>query len=520
MHFEREEDLGFRDKDILYSWESFQKNNFDKPLSFFKQFYKKSIKEGPLYLIPETKYSLSEDQQQVYNIISKDILQGLPQQQLYLISAMAGSGKGTLVETLYSCAMRNGIQAKIATPTGISATRFPCVAATIHSSLGIPLGKTAEEIISMPVSDKVISAWKNVKLFFIDEVFLLSSTFFYIINKKLQQIFCNSRPFGNCSVICLGDVLQNMCIGGTPLYSERESDSEICEQGRNLYRSITRVFMLTKNHRQKDKLYSRILEGLKHNKLSPEDLFMINSRHESVLHESEKNGFRDAIYIALKRDAVLHRNKEMLIKSEKPVLFTHARRFGADDEGVLPLYLAEGCPLILNQNINVNMGLVNGTFGYCRGVIIKERNPINSFGSHVPKPLCVLMEFPEINGRQLSGNIFPIFPQSKNIEKDSKSSFYDAVFPLETFYAATIVKVQGKTIPKVIVRVQPWFDWAPFFVAMSRVSNLTDLMIVGDLYSPDLFPRSNRLYDQKIRELVRLENLVRDENLIVQKNSL
>lgn len=511
-----EEELGFREKDISYDWETFEKNNFDKSLSYFKQFYRKSLQEGPIARVTENQYTLSEDQQYVYDAISKDIKQGLTHQQLYLVQSSQGCGKGILVETLYFCALRNGIQARIATLSGVAASRFPCLASTLHSSLSIPLGKTAEEIISMPVSSNVINSWKNVKLFFIDEIFLLSSTFLYIIHKKLQQIFCNSHPFGNISLVCLGDILQSMCIGGTPLYLNTESDSEISERGRKLYLSIKNVFMLTKNHRQKDKEYSRILECLKHNQLNPEDLFLINSRHERNLQECEKNEFHEALYIALKRDAVLNRNKEMLYKSEKPVMFTHARRFGAADGGIIPLYLAEGCPLILNENINVNMNLVNGSLGICRGIIIKDRNPnkANVFGSQKPKPVCVLIEFPEINGRQLNGNIFPIFPQSKNIERDFQATFQTSVFPLETFYAATIIKIQGKTLPKVIVKVEPWYDWAPFFVAMSRVSNLSDLMIVGDFYSPDLFPHHNRSYMQKMCELNRLETLAENVKLI------
>lgn len=199
----------------------------------------------------------------------------------------------------------------------------------------------------------------------------------------------------------------------------------------------------------------------------------------------------------------------MLYKSEKPVIFSHARRFGAADDGILPLYLAEGCPLILIENINVNMGLVNGKFGYYRGIIIKDRNPtrVNAFGSHIPKPLCVLVEFPGMNGRQLNQNIFPIFPQSKNVAKDVTTSFQTSLFPLEAFYAATIVKIQGRSLQKVIVKVQSWYDWVPFFVAFSRVSNLNDLMIVGDYYSPDLFPCNNRTYTQKVNELKRLEKL-------------
>lgn len=287
-----EEELGFRDTDILYSRESFVKQNFDKSLSYFKQFYRKALQEGPINFISETKYKLSQDQQRVYDFISKDIRQGCPQQELYLVQASQGTGKGTIVETLYYCALRNGIKARIATPTGVAATRFPCLASTLHSSLGIPLGKTAEEIIGMPVSSNVIKSWENIKLFFIDEIYLVSSSSLYIIHKKLQQILCNSYPFGQCSIVFCGDILQNMCIGGSPLYCETESDSKICVKGRKLYRSITKVFMLTKNHRQKDKEYAKILECLKHNPLNHEDLSLINSRHESKLNESEKTNLR------------------------------------------------------------------------------------------------------------------------------------------------------------------------------------------------------------------------------------
>lgn len=507
MLFE-EEELGFREKDISFSWETFEIQNFDKPLSWYKQFYRKALKEGPLGTISENKYSLSEDQQQVYDVISKDIKEGLTQQQTYLISSAAGTGKGILIETLYYCAKRHGIKAKIVTPTGVAATRFPCLASTIHSSLGLPLGKTAEEIISMPVSHKVIMAWKDVKLFFVDEVYLIPCSFWYVINIKLQQIFNNSEPYGGCSVIVSGDMLQNMCIGGVPLYSETQCESEICEKGRMLYRGITKVFMLIKNHRQKDKEYLKILEGLKHNQIVPDDLALLNSRHESRLSDNEIKEFSDALYISLRRDSVLKRNKQMLLKSGKPVLLTHARRFGAEDGGIIPLYLSEGCPLILNENINVNMGLVNGSFGYCRGIVIKDRNlkECNVFSSQLPKPYCVLVDFPDINGRTLKHNLFPIFSQTKNLESaHSKSSF--PVFPLETFFSATITKIQGKTLKKVIVKVEPWYDWAPFFVAMSRVSYLRDLMIVGEMYSTNLFPYHNKSYNTKMRELVRLEKI-------------
>jgi ATP-dependent exoDNAse (exonuclease V) alpha subunit len=66
----------------------------------------------------------------------------------------------------------------------------------------------------------------------------------------------------------------------------------------------------------------------------------------------------------------------------------------------------------------------------------------------------------------------------------NKIHFYQ--IPLKLCYAVTAHKAQGQTLSKVAVSIMdPAFAHGPFYVAVSRVRRLADLMLFGTVEFPD-----------------------------------
>jgi hypothetical protein len=129
---------------------------------------------------------------------------------------------------------------------------------TIHSAfnLGPKIGNFEKLCDSETVSFLEKENFRDCEFVIIEEFFMLSAALLNFINHRLQSIFNNGRPFGNCSIIGAGDPAQLMPIAYAALYSSPEGVSECQQEGIELYRKL-RVCRLESNFRQKDDIKFR-----------------------------------------------------------------------------------------------------------------------------------------------------------------------------------------------------------------------------------------------------------------------
>ena len=129
------------------------------------------------------------------------------------------------------------------------------------------------------------------------------------------------------------------------------------------------------HQRGEDENARRLHELLEHmwvNKVSDEDVELLNTRFLDHLPPEQKATFDDAIYLCPTNELVDRINHEHLAASNKPVLIVPAMHTGAgaskesDDnaEGLQPkILLMEGAKVMFTRNLWTAQGLTNGTMG-------------------------------------------------------------------------------------------------------------------------------------------------------------
>ncbi|CAF4712567.1 unnamed protein product [Rotaria sp. Silwood2] len=201
--------------------------------------------------------------------------------------------------------------------------------------------------------------------------------------------------------------------------------------------------------------------------------------------------------------------------------------------GLLPF--VPGMPVILTQNIVIELGLINGMNGIFRQLVYEEDSastnvlpetcPNNT--RYIHKRLYTLIEIIkskiECNLEQLQPNIIPIpvmeetfridiadvLPKKKRSKSNQKAilSIKQRPLPLVPAYSITTYKSLGQTLNNVVIDLKlsnETDDIAAIYVPLSRVQRLTDLIILGHFDHKVLLRKPSK---SQLAEIERLDKL-------------
>ena len=173
------------------------------------------------------------------------------------------------------------------------------------------------------------------------------------------------------------------------------------------------------------------------------------------------------------------------------------------------LSLVPGMPVILTQNIAIELGLINGVNGVFRQLVYQESSVLTDVISeeflnntrYVYQPLYALVEIykskVEHGLEQLQPKLIPIpvmeqtfrvdisdiIPKEKRTRSSRKAilSIKRCALPLLPAYSLTTHKSQGQTLNKVVVDLKlpnETDDIVAIYIPLARVKHLTDLVIL------------------------------------------
>ena len=211
----------------------------------------------------ETQYS--EEQEEAF----RAYLSGIN----VFVTGPGGTGKTRLIQRIQQDAYEIGKKIQVCAMTGCAAVLLECGAKTIHSWSGIGLASgTVDYVVNKALKKRGIAkAWREIDILVVDEVSMMSEKIFTV----LDQMGRNARhrynvPFGGIQVIFSGDFFQ------LPPVFRMALDDPDC--GRFCFESphwgtvfsINGQILLEKNFRQKDALYTKILNEIREGHLSQE----------------------------------------------------------------------------------------------------------------------------------------------------------------------------------------------------------------------------------------------------------
>ncbi|CAF3735213.1 unnamed protein product [Rotaria sordida] len=314
-------------------------------------------------------------------------------------------------------------------PTGIAAAEIDGM--TIHSFLGEQRNSGKPRTIKLGDS-KFEKKWRSVEYVLIDEMSMVGLT----LPAKLNRIISIAKhvdpqvPFGGVNIIFFGDYLQYRLVYDTLLHTDfslpskeklgklaTEKETQQCV-AYSLILQINCVVKLTQQMRTEDSRYLQLLECLRHGQCNYDDYELLLTRvvgQPSVgsLCDSPWNKapilvFRNEVRTQLDNKAAIHNATQL---GYVPIKTGHL-------PGLLPF--VPGMPVILTQNIPIELGLINGINGIFRQLVyqadsvstdvLSEIFPKNT--QYIHRPLYALIEIvkskTESNLEKLQPKLVPI----------------------------------------------------------------------------------------------------------------
>ncbi|HUX84694.1 MAG TPA: AAA family ATPase, partial [Chitinophagaceae bacterium] len=396
----------------------------------------------------------------------------------FFLTGRAGTGKSSFLRRVVEGRSKNMV---VVAPTGIAAVLVGGV--TIHSFFQLPhrvLLPGDEGITRFPkqsVKYRMIAAMDTL---IIDEISMVRADLIDAIDHSLRINGGNpSLPFGGKQLVCIGDLFQL-----EPVVRAGSEEQQILEElyGKP-YFFRARVFgkfplfclELKKVYRQTDPRFILLLDKVRLNTISQEDLDEINNRMVDPATGEEQDFTITLTTTNSVADSV---NLAKLSRIQAPEHRFKATITGSFDKGRFPadaqLTLRLGAQVIFIRN-DPRGRWVNGTIGQV----------CNLDSGQIRVRLSDQSEF-DVDQRDWE-NIRYTYNRAKNrIEEEVIGTFTQ--YPLKLAWAITVHKSQGMSFDRVILDFgKGAFAPGQTYVALSRVTSPQGLSLRSPIRPRDIF---------------------------------
>ena len=206
------------------------------------------------------------------------------------LSGGAGVGKSFVLNTLYEAITRylnkllgenpDDIKVTKVAPTGKAA--FNIGGNTIHSAFNIPASQGFQyTALDSDRLNTMRNQYKSLKIIFIDEISMVGSGLFSFLDQRLQQIMGTHSPFGDLTVIAVGDLFQLQPVFDKWIF-ERPT-SEYSALATNIWEEYFQFYELKTIMRQKeDKKFAELLNRLREGNQTEDDIETLKTRVSCV----------------------------------------------------------------------------------------------------------------------------------------------------------------------------------------------------------------------------------------------
>ena len=402
------------------------------------------------------------------------------------LTGKAGTGKTTLLREIIQTTHKNTV---VVAPTGIAALNAGGV--TIHSLFQLPFGGFIPDNSSPHFSENTKfetratlrrhfkmsglkkSVIKNMELLIIDEVSMLRADLLDAMDFMMQTVRKKTSPFGGVQVLYIGDLLQL-----PPVIRDEEwrtlknyykgkffFHSHVIQQNPPLYIELSKIF------RQTDDVFISILNNLRNNQISPQDVQNLNQYVNPNFDLKANKGYITLTTHNTKADAM---NAQALADLEEKLVVYKPSIVGDFPEKIFPvdeeLKLKVGAQVMFVKNdLSFDKKYFNGKMGIIQSLSKEE----------------ILVHFPEENTTievekyEWENIRYKVDELTKEIEEEVLGTFVH--YPIKLAWAITVHKSQGLTFDKAALDVSQVFLPGQAYVALSRLRSLNGLILLSPL---------------------------------------
>ena len=314
---------------------------------------------------------------------------------------------------------------------------------------------------------------RNMELLVIDEVSMLRADVLDAMDFMMRKVRRNERPFGGVQVLFIGDLLQLPPVVKSEEWSMLKNyyrgmfffHSHIIQQYPPLYIELDKIF------RQTDAEFIDVLNNLRHNKITAEDVKTLNQFVNPNFDLKKNKGYITLTTHNAKADTI---NAQSL-KDLEGKLFTYTTEITDDfPEKIYPLdeklQLKVGAQVMFVKNdLNAEKQFYNGKMGVIKSLTEKE----------------IFVYFPEekktieVERYEWQNIRYNINENTKEIKEEVIGTFVH--YPIKLAWAITVHKSQGLTFDKAALDVSQVFAPGQAYVALSRLRSLKGLVLLSPL---------------------------------------
>lgn len=405
-------------------------------------------------------------------------------QQSVFLTGKAGTGKTTLLREIVQNTHKNTV---VVAPTGIAALNAGGV--TIHSFFQLPFAAFIPEFVPAPsfsnyvkfetkdtlkrhfnVNKQKRAIFQALELLIIDEVSMLRADVLDAIDWTLRTINRVNKPFAGIQVLYIGDLLQLPPVVKNEEWSELRKyytgnfffHSKVIREAPPVYIELTKIY------RQSDSDFIAVLNNLRNNEITQNDLDILGKFVQPNFDLKANPGY---ITLTTHNRIADELNAKSLAELEGKIQSYEAVIKGDFPDHIKPLdntlQLKVGAQVMFIKNdISGEKQFFNGKMG-----IVHKINA-NEIFVRFPEENKII----EVEPYEWENIRYQVDEKTQEIEEKTIGTFVH--YPLKLAWAITVHKSQGLTFDKAVLDVSQVFAPGQAYVALSRLRSLAGLVLL------------------------------------------
>lgn len=402
------------------------------------------------------------------------------------LTGKAGTGKTTFLKHITQHTYKQSI---IVAPTGIAAINAGGV--TIHSLFQLPFGAFVPDnsVNAIANNNKINTPstifqgyrmhgrkrrlLRELELLIIDEVSMLRADLLDAIDTVLRSVRRQRNvPFGGVQILFIGDLLQLPPVIKDEEWSvlNKYYSSPYFFEAQGLKSNPPVYLELEKIYRQSDSTFINILNNLRNNTVTKEDIETLNQHYKPGFKPPEGEKY---IHLTTHNRKADELNKSSLQKLKSKPHFFEAEIIGDFSEYSYPvdfkMELKEGAQVMFIKNDpSGEQRFFNGKIG-----------TISSIDEQIIVEFDDGSESVELERYTWENIKYTLDEGTNEITEEVKGKFIQ--YPIKLAWAITVHKSQGLTFEKAIIDIGSAFAPGQVYVALSRLTSLDGLVLSSSI---------------------------------------
>lgn len=380
----------------------------------------------------------------------------------FFLTGRAGTGKTTFLRKVQKMVDKQFITLA---PTGVAA--ILAGGDTIHSFFGLPMDVCTPGTLGK-MNEARIQTLLHTDTIIIDEVSMVRCDIIDAIDFTMRKVLRSMQAFGGKQVIFVGDMFQLPPVVKQGAEHDLMHDLYQTEDFFFYKADVIKRLRLVKIefqhvYRQGDEQFLQILENVRLNKTTPENLMHLNER---VCQPTKEDGA--VITLASINWTADNINQQKLAEIEAEEYTYEGTVTGKFEEKRFPvdmtLKLKVGAQVMFTRNDQYKRW-VNGTLGKVAKLSNNEIQVTTEGGDTYVVPNCSWESYS-----------YEYDKEERKMKKKLKGTFTQ--YPLRLAWAITVHKSQGMTFDKLYLDLsRGMFAAGQLYVALSRVRSLGGLFL-------------------------------------------